>query len=194
MNKGMLIVISGPSGVGKGTVLKHVFANDANLVYSVSCTTRPPRVGETNGVEYHFISKEQFEDNIKNGKMLEHAVYCDNYYGTGAEYVDKLRNEGRDVVLEIEVQGALQVMKKCEDAVTIFVAPPSFEELKSRLIGRGTESEEVIAARIAKARDELSHMSEYTYKIVNDIVLKASNDILSILKAERIKNINLNII
>ncbi len=194
MNKGLLIVISGPSGVGKGTVLKHVFENDSNLVYSISCTTRSPRKGETDGVEYHFISKSQFEENIENGKMLEHAVYCDNYYGTSAEYVEKLRNEGHDVVLEIEVQGALQVMKKCPDAVTIFVAPPSFEALQSRLIGRGTESDEIIAARIAKAREELSYMNEYTYRIVNDVVLKATNDILSIFKAERIKNNNLYII
>lgn len=194
MNKGLLVVISGPSGVGKGTVLKHVFENDSQLVYSVSCTTRSPREGETSGIEYHFISKNQFEENIKNGKMLEYAVYCDNYYGTSAEYVEKLRNEGKDVVLEIEVQGALQVMKKCPDAVTIFIAPPSFEALQSRLVGRGTESDEIIAARIAKAREELSYMNEYTYRIVNDTVLKASNDILSILRAERIKNNILNII
>ncbi len=194
MNKGLLIVISGPSGVGKGTVLKSVFKNDDNLVYSVSCTTREPREGETNGVEYHFISTEQFEENIKLGKMLEYATYCENYYGTNAEYVERLRNEGRDVVLEIEVQGAMQIKRKCPDAVMIFVAPPSFEVLNKRLIGRATESDEIISARIAKAKEELSLMNEYTYKIVNDTVEKASDDILSILRAERIKNNNLNII
>lgn len=194
MNKGLLIVVSGPSGVGKGTVLKCVFENDSNLAYSVSCTTRPVRPGERDGVEYFYISKSQFEENIKNGKMLEHAIYCDNYYGTSIEYVEKQRDEGKDVVLEIEVQGALQVMKKCPDAITIFIAPPSFEELKKRLVGRGTESEDVIVARVEKAREELSHMNEYTYTVVNDVVLKASNDIMSILRAERIKNFNVNII
>ncbi len=194
MSKGLLIIISGPSGVGKGTVLKSVFKNDSNLVYSVSCTTRLPREGESDGVEYHFITKEQFEDNIKNGKMLEHAIYCDNYYGTNAEYVEKERNEGRDVVLEIEVQGALQVMKKCPDAVSIFIAPPSFEILEKRLVGRGTETEEIIAARVAKAKEELSFMNEYEYKVVNDKLEDACDDVLAILRANRIKNSILNIL
>ena len=194
MSKGLLIIISGPSGVGKGTVLKSVFEKDSNLVYSVSCTTRSPREGERDGVEYHFITKQQFEDNIKNGKMLEYAVYCDNYYGTSAEYVEKQRNEGRDVILEIEVQGALQVMKKCPDAVSIFIAPPSFETLKSRLIGRGTETEEIIAARVFKANEELSLMNEYEYKVVNDKLEDACDDILAVLRANRIKNLNLNIL
>lgn len=187
MNKGLLIVVSGPSGVGKGTVLKSVFEKDSNLVYSVSCTTRSPRPGETNGLEYYFISKEEFENNINNGKMLEYACYCDNYYGTGAEYVEKLRSEGKDVVLEIEVQGALQVKEKCEDAVTIFIAPPSFSELEARLVGRGTESKDVIDSRIMRAREEISHISDYTYKVVNNTVDQACEDILAILKAERIK-------
>ena len=193
MNKGLLIVVSGPSGVGKGTVLKEVFENDSNLVYSVSCTTRLPRPGETDGVEYYFLSNEQFEDNIKNGKMLEYACYCDNYYGTGAEYVENLRNAGKDVVLEIEVQGALQIKKKCEDAVMIFIAPPSFKELESRLVGRATENEKVIESRILRAREEFSHINEYTYKIVNNTVEQACDDILAILKAERIKKSKINI-
>ena len=177
MNKGLLIVISGPSGVGKGTVLKSVFENDDNLVYSVSCTTRDPRPGETDGVEYHFISKETFQDNILNGKMLEYATYCDNFYGTNAEYVEKQRNMGYDVVLEIEVQGALQVMKKIPDAVSLFVAPPSFEVLKQRLTGRGTESQDVVESRIKRAYEDISHMDEYTYVVVNDIVEKACDDV-----------------
>jgi len=193
MIKGLLIIISGPSGVGKGTVLKSVFNSDSNLVYSVSCTTRTPRNGETDGVEYHFLTKEQFEQNIKDGKMLEYAEYCNNYYGTNAEYVEKQRNEGRDVVLEIEVQGALQVMKKCPDAISIFIAPPSFEVLKKRLIGRGTESEEIIAARISKASEELSFINEYEYKVVNDKLEDACDDVLAILRANRIKKFNLNI-
>ncbi len=194
MSKGLLIIVSGPSGVGKGTVLKSVFKNDSNLVYSISCTTRLPREGETNGVEYYFISKEQFEENIKNGKMLEYATYCENYYGTSADYVERLRNEGRDVVLEIEVQGALQVMKKCPDAISIFIAPPSFETLKKRLIGRGTESEEIISARIAKANEEISFINEYEYKVVNDKLEEACDDILAILRVNRLKNNKLNII
>lgn len=193
MIKGLLIIISGPSGVGKGTVLKSVFNSDSNLVYSVSCTTRTPRNGETDGVEYHFLTKEQFEQNIKDGKMLEYAEYCNNYYGTNAEYVEKQRNEGRDVVLEIEVQGALQVMKKCPDAISIFIAPPSFEVLKKRLIGRGTENEEIIAARISKASEELSFINEYEYKVVNDKLEDACDDVLAILRANRIKKLNLNI-
>lgn len=193
MNKGLLIVISGPSGVGKGTVLKTVFEKDDNLVYSISCTTRNPRPGETDGVEYYFISKEQFEENIKNGKMLEYATYCNNYYGTGAEYVERLRNEGKDVVLEIEVQGALQIKKKCSDAVMIFVAPPSFEELQARLMGRGTENENVVSARISRAREELEFMPEYTYCVINDAVDRARDDVLAVLRAERIKNNKINI-
>ena len=188
MSKGLLIVISGPSGVGKGTVLKSVFENDDNLVYSVSCTTRDPRPGETDGVEYHFITKEKFQDNISKGKMLEYATYCDNFYGTNAEYVEKQRDMGYDVVLEIEVQGALQVMKKIPDAVSLFVAPPSFEILKQRLAGRGTESQDVVESRIRRAYEEISHMNEYTYVVVNDTVEKACDDVLSIIKAERIKN------
>lgn len=194
MNKGLLIVISGPSGVGKGTVLKSVFEKDDNLVYSISCTTRNPRPGETNGVEYHFITKEMFENNISEGKMLEYATYCDNYYGTGAEYVEEQRLKGYDVVLEIETQGALQVMKKVPDAVSIFIAPPSFEILKDRLIGRGTESEEVVNNRIERAYEEISHMDEYTYAIVNDIVEKACDDVLTVINAERIKNNKIKII
>ncbi len=194
MSKGLLIVFSGPSGVGKGTVLKKVFEKDSNLVYSVSCTTRQPRENETDGVHYHFITHEQFEQNIKNGVMLEYASYCNNYYGTSAEYVNRLREEGRDVVLEIEVQGAMQIKDKCPDAVMIFIAPPSFEELQRRLIGRATETEEVIAARIARAKDELAYIPKYTYPICNDNVDDTCDKVLSVLKAERIKNNKINII
>ena len=194
MNKGLLIVISGPSGVGKGTVLKSVFEKDNNLVYSISCTTRNPRPGETNGVEYHFITKQKFEENIAGGKMLEYATYCDNYYGTGAEYVEMQRQKGFDVILEIETQGALQVLKKAPDAVSIFIAPPSFEILEQRLSGRGTESADVVKSRIARAYDEISHMDEYTYVIVNDTVEKACDDVLTVINAERIKNKKIKII
>ena len=190
MNKGLLIVISGPSGVGKGTVLEKVLERDKNLAYSVSCTTRSPRDGEIDGIHYRFITAEKFLDNIKNGRMLEYTIYCDNYYGTDAAYVEQLRDNGTDVVLEIETNGAMNVIKQCPDAVTIFIAPPSFEQLKNRLEGRGTESIEVIDKRIAKAKEELSRINSYEYLVINNIVENAVDDILAILRAERIKKYN----
>ena len=187
MNKGLLIVVSGPSGVGKGTVLKEVFNSDPNLVYSVSSTTRTPRPGEVDGVHYHFLTKDQFENNIALNKMLEYASYCDNYYGTNAEYVDNQRSAGKDVVLEIDTQGAKQITQHCEDAITIFIAPPSFEQLEKRLIGRGTEEQSVIEKRIQTAREELLHAKEYEYVVINDALEDAIDDVKSILKAERLK-------
>ena len=192
MNKGLLIVISGPSGVGKGTVLNELFNNDSNLAYSVSCTTRAPRENEIDGIHYHYISFDQFKDYIQNGKMLEYTEYCGNLYGTGAEYVDKMRNSGKDVVLEIEIDGALQVMKKCKDVLSIFIAPPSFELLKNRLIKRGTEEKDVIAQRVEKAKEELSHASEYEYVVINDELFEAVSDVASIIRAARIKNNKIN--
>lgn len=190
MNKGMLVVLSGPSGVGKGTVLKEVFKHDKNLAYSVSCTTRAPRAGEIDGIHYSFISKEKFLENIKKGRMLEYTVYCDNYYGTDAEFVDNLRNKGFDVILEIETNGAMNVIKKCPDSVSVFIAPPTFEHLKKRLTDRGTESDNIITKRILKAHEELSHIDLYEYLVINDVVENAVQDILAILRAERIKKYN----
>lgn len=190
MNKGMLVVLSGPSGVGKGTVLKEVFKHDKNLAYSVSCTTRAPRADEIDGIHYSFISKEKFLENIKKGRMLEYTVYCDNYYGTDAEFVDNLRNKGFDVILEIETNGAMNVIKKCPDSVSVFIAPPTFEHLKKRLTDRGTESDNIITKRILKAREELSHIDLYEYLVINDVVENAVQDILAILRAERIKKYN----
>lgn len=187
MNKGLLIVVSGPSGVGKGTVLKEVFDSDSNLVYSVSSTTRTPRPGEVDGVHYNFLSIDQFEQKIKQNKMLEYATYCDNYYGTSAEYVENQRNCGKDVVLEIDTQGARQVSERCDDAVTIFIAPPSFEQLEKRLVGRGTEDKDVIDKRIQTARNELLHAKEYQYVVINDALEDAIDDVKAILKAERLK-------
>ena len=162
MQKGLLLVVSGPSGCGKGTVLKEVMQQQ-DLYYSVSLTTRAPRPGEVDGVQYHFVSKEQFEEMIARDEVLEHAEFCGNYYGTPRDAVEAMRNEGKNVILEIEVQGAQQVMQKCPDAVSIFIAPPSMTELEKRLRGRGTEAEEVIQKRLATASGELKDAPNYKY-------------------------------
>ena len=150
--RGMLIVLSGPSGVGKGTVRKALFNEpDVDFKYSISMTTRSPREGEVNGKDYFFVSKEEFEDHIKNGEMLEYAKYVDNYYGTPLNYVNKTLDEGHDVFLEIEVNGAMQVRANCPEAVFVFLTPPDLVVLKNRLIGRGTDDMDVIDKRIKTA-------------------------------------------
>lgn len=184
-SKGLLIVISGPSGVGKGTVRKALFERTGhNLVYSISMTTRAPRVGETNGVEYHFVTKEKFEEEIKRGNLLEYANFCDNYYGTPLDKVEEQLEAGQEVVLEIEVQGAMQVKQKMPNAVYVFIAPPSMKTLEQRLISRGTECKEVIEKRLAKARSELKVASEYGYIVINDTVENAADRIMAIIRAE----------
>ena len=181
MSRGLLLVVSGPSGVGKGTVLGEVMAENGNIFYSVSATTRKPRDGEVDGKNYFFITKEQFEQNIKDGKMLEYATYCNNYYGTPQAAVEQMRDEGKDVLLEIEAQGALQVMKKCPDAVSIFIEPPSMEELRKRLTERKTESNEVIENRLKKAEEEMALAHHYQHRVVNDMVEVAKNKINKII-------------
>ena len=183
--RGLLIVLSGPSGVGKGTVRKELFSQpDTNYEYSISMTTRTPRVGEVDGVDYFFKSREEFEQLIEQGGLLEHAEFVGNYYGTPLAYVHETIDAGRDVFLEIEVQGAAQIREKAPEALFIFLAPPSISELEQRLIGRGTEPEDVIAKRIATAREELEMMSLYDYVVENDEVHNACDKINAIIKAE----------
>lgn len=181
MSRGLLLVVSGPSGVGKGTVLGKIMEENSNIFYSVSATTRQPREGEVDGVNYFFITKEQFEKNIADGKMLEYATYCDNYYGTPLVAVEQMRNEGKDVLLEIEAQGALQVMKKCPDCISVFVEPPSMEELRRRLIERNTEGLEVVEKRLRKAEEEMALAHHYRYRVVNDTVENAKDKISKII-------------
>ncbi len=186
--RGLLIVFSGPSGVGKGTVRQEIFSTpDHKFQYSVSMTTRAQRPGEVDGKDYFFRSREEFEELIRNGQMLEYAEYVGNYYGTPLTYVNETLDKGIDVFLEIEVQGALQVKKKVPDAVFIFLTPPDLNELQERLVGRGTDSEEVIAQRIERAREEIALMSEYDYAIVNDEVPLAAERVKRVIEAEHFR-------
>ncbi|WP_432359437.1 guanylate kinase [Sporosarcina sp. UB5] len=183
--RGLLIVLSGPSGVGKGTVRKELFQQpDTNYEYSISMTTRSPREGEQDGVDYFFRTRNEFEQMMKEGKLLEYAEYVGNYYGTPLDYVNETLDAGRDVFLEIEVVGAAQVREKVPDALFIFLAPPSLSELEDRLIGRGTEEADVIASRVTKAREELEMMNLYDYVVENDEVSKACDRINAIVTAE----------
>lgn len=186
--RGLLIVFSGPSGVGKGTVRQEIFSTpDHKFEYSVSMTTRPQRPGEVDGVDYFFRTREEFEELIRQGQMLEYAEYVGNYYGTPLTYVNETLDKGIDVFLEIEVQGAIQVKQKVPDGVFIFLTPPDLEELEDRLIGRGTDSEDVIARRIERAREEIALMREYDYAVVNDEVPLAAERVKRIIEAEHFR-------
>lgn len=186
--RGLLIVFSGPSGVGKGTVRKEIFeSSDNKFEYSVSMTTRPQRPGEVDGVDYFFRTRDEFEELIRQGQMLEYAEYVGNYYGTPLTYVNETLDRGVDVFLEIEVQGALQVKQKVPDGVFIFLTPPDLEELKERLVGRGTDSSEVIAQRIERAKEEIALMREYDYAVVNDEVPLAAERVKRIIEAEHFR-------
>ena len=186
--RGMLIVLSGPSGVGKGTVRKALFDQPGNdFQYSISMTTRKPRPGEKNGVDYFFVSKEEFEHNIQTGQMLEYAKYVDNYYGTPLKYINDTLDAGKDVFLEIEVNGAMQVRSKSPNGVFIFLTPPDLMELKHRLIHRGTDSMDVINKRIHKAFGEIEMMHNYDYAVVNDKVENAVEKIKDIIRTERLR-------
>ncbi len=186
--KGLLIVLSGPSGVGKGTVRKELFSQENTAYeYSVSMTTRLPREGEVDGKDYFFKSREEFESLIEQDKLLEYAEYVGNYYGTPVDYVRETINNGKDVFLEIEVEGAKQIRDKFPEGLFIFLAPPSLSELQNRLVTRGTETDDVIQNRVAAAKRELEMMNLYDYVVENDKVELACERINAIVMAEHLK-------
>ncbi|MGM1050313.1 MAG: guanylate kinase [Bacillota bacterium] len=185
--KGLLIVLSGPSGVGKGTVCSALRGQVPDLVYSVSATTRKPRMGEVDGVNYFFKEREQFLSMIENDQLLEFAEYVGNYYGTPRDFVEETIANGKDIILEIEVQGALKVKEKFPEGIFIFLTPPSLDELKDRIVGRGTENQATIDHRMSVAVDEMELIRHYDYAVVNDEINHACKRIESIIIAEHCK-------
>lgn len=187
-SRGLLIVLSGPSGVGKGTVRAAVFANNQfQYVYSVSATTRAQRPGEVDGKDYYFVSREEFETMIQNEDLLEYAEYVGNYYGTPIQKIEENLVAGHDVFLEIEVQGAMKVKERMPEGIFIFLAPPNLEELESRITGRGTDAAHVIQERMATAKEEIELMQHYDYVVVNDQVQHAVDKINAIIQSEHLK-------
>jgi guanylate kinase len=185
--KGLLVVLSGPSGSGKGTLLKRVREQYTNIRFSISATTRSPREGEIDGNNYFFVTTDQFKSMIDNDKLVEWVEYCGNYYGTPRQHVEESKSQGFDVVLEIEVEGALNIIKKYSDCVSIFILPPSFEELRRRIEGRGTEKPDVIDRRLERAKKELEFVNHYDYVVINDNIEEAASEIINILSAEKLK-------
>ena len=183
--RGLLIVISGPSGAGKGTICKSFMEKNKDVVLSVSATTRSPRKGEVDGVNYHFMTKEQFKDKIEANDFLEYAEVYDNFYGTPKSNVEELLESGKDVILEIDIQGALKVKENTEDGVFVFILPPSMEELKQRIIKRGSETEESLMKRFKSAYKEINFVSKYNYAVVNDEIETAVEKLESIITAEK---------
>ena len=186
-NKGVLTIISGFSGVGKGTLVKMLLEKYDNYALSISATTREPRVGEQDGVNYFFITKDEFEKKIDNKELLEYAQYVGNYYGTPRKYVEDKMAVGKDVILEIEIQGALNIKKKFPDTLLVFIVPPTAKDLKKRLIGRGTESAEVIEKRLRRAAEESDGMDSYDYIVVNDDVDTCVEDLHSLIRSSHFK-------
>lgn len=191
MSKGLLIVFSGPSGVGKDTVLKELLKKNDNLKLSISATTRKKRIGEIDGQDYYFLKEHEFLDLASNDKMLEYAKYCSNYYGTPKEPIERWLNEGLDVILEIEVQGGLQVLEKRPDSVGIFILPPSLQELEQRLRSRGTDLDEVILNRLKRAKLEIAETCRYDYAVINEKVDVCAENVNMIIRSEKMKYKNM---
>ena len=187
MSKGVLTVVSGFSGAGKGTVMKRLIQKYDDYALSISVTTRNPREGERDGIEYFFKTKEEVEAMIENDEFLEYARYVDNYYGTPRFYAEEMLAKGKNVILEIEIQGAMQIKAKNPEAVLVFVTPPSFEELRNRLVGRGTETADVIESRLRRASEEAEGMPSYDYILVNDQVEDCVDRLHQIILSERAK-------
>ncbi|MBQ3928590.1 MAG: guanylate kinase [Clostridia bacterium] len=185
-NKGLLVVISGPAGAGKGTVVTEL-VKDGNVEVSISATTRAPRGQEKDGVEYHFLSREQFQDMIENDGFLEYAQYCGNYYGSPKKQAEEWMHQGKDVILEIEVQGCEKIKQQSPDCISIFIMPPSMEILEHRLRKRATDSEESILHRLARAKEEIRLAENYDYIIVNGPIEECVADVKSVLNAEKLK-------
>lgn len=187
MNTGLKIVLSGPSGSGKGTIVRELI-KDEQFLLSISATTRSPRQGEEEGVHYFFKTKEAFEAMIQEDELLEYAQFCGNYYGTPKAFIEDSVKNGKDVILEIEVEGAMQIKKIYPEAIFIFVVPPSLTELENRLVGRGTEQRDVIEQRLARAKEELALYNQYDYVVVNDRLVEALEEIKCIVRAEKLKS------
>lgn len=191
-NDGILIVISGPSGAGKGTVVKELLKQNSNIKLSISATTRSPRVGEEDGVNYFFIDEDKFKELIEHNDVLEYTRYCDNFYGTPRKPVEQWMSEGNDVILEIEVDGSEQIKKMSPESITVFILPPSLLELEKRLRGRATDSNDALIKRLQKAKGELEKAISYDYVVVNDDIKKCAQDILNIVQGEKHKAKRMN--